>query len=67
MDLSDALLLAGVGAIIVGLFGQRFSPGVAGKKRWFVIAGIVLVVLGGITGAPDFVRGYRDGMAESAK
>jgi hypothetical protein len=67
MGPSDALFLAGIAAIIVGLVGQRFSPGIAGKKRWFVIAGIVLVVLGGIAGAPDFARGSRDGMAERGK
>jgi hypothetical protein len=63
----DALLLVGVAAIIVGLIGPRLSPRLAGKRRWFVIAGIALVIIGASFGVDDFVRGYRDAQSADSK
>jgi hypothetical protein len=61
MDLSDALWVAGAGTILAAFVGPRVFSKLAEKKRWIIIAGILLPAGGTILGWQDLQHGFQEG------
>jgi hypothetical protein len=62
MNVANVLLVVGAMTIVVGIFGNRFSQGLAAKRRWILIAGIAILALGFVLGNPELIRGAHDAL-----
>jgi len=61
MGFSLVIFLVGIGVLLWGAVGAKATKPARRGKRWLIIIGVILVLVGLVLGLPDFIQGLREG------
>ena len=62
MGASEWFLLVGFGTLLLGALGSKVSQAVRAKRRWILLTGVILCIVGTALVFLDMMRGFREGL-----